>query len=143
MSRRVGRAACLLTFAFVMTAGGFPPVVSQAGEYTSIDVDSWDYDRTEALENQISVQGDVEYEPPADLDTSGTVNLDVDYSNQMVDETKEPEEKVTQSAVTVENTESEPEQVEGKSFGWWKLLVGAAVGGVAILIYRYKGRTKS
>lgn len=135
MRNRAVKTACLVSLAFVMTVGVNVPTVIFASDYASIDVDSWDYNRAESLENQISVQGDVEYEPPDDLDTSGRAELNVDYSNQMStdSEIKKPESEIAaEAAVSADNTAVE-EQEARLFYGWFIIgaLVIAAVGIVA------------
>lgn len=105
------RLAPLLLSIGILCVGN---TVDAYAAYTTVDVDAWDYERSDALEDQISVQGDVEYEPPADLKGADERIPDVDYSNQLEQEeeevvkTSEPE-VVSEPAVTTEL------QSEGKS----------------------------
>ncbi len=98
------RLAPLLLSIGILCAGN---TVDVYAAYTTVDVDAWDYERSDALEDQISVHGDVEYEPPADLKGADDRIPDVDYSNQLeqeddeVAETHEPE-VVSEPAVTTE-----------------------------------------
>lgn len=98
------KLAPLLLSIGILCAGN---TVDTYAAYTTVDVDTWDYERSDALEDQISVQGDVEYEPPADLKGADERIPDVDYSNQLepeeeeVVETSEPE-VVSEPAVTAE-----------------------------------------
>lgn len=98
------KLAPLLLSIGILCAGN---TVDAYAAYTTVDVDAWDYERSDALEDQISVQGDVEYEPPADLKGADERIPDVDYSNQLepeeeeVVETSEPE-VVSEPAVTAE-----------------------------------------
>ena len=144
-TKRVSRGRKLLPlFALMVTMTGAlttgAPVY--ADEYTKVDVDTWDYDRTESLESQIRVDSDVEYDPPDDLDDGESGSLEVDYSNQtqeeeVVEKNETKAEVATATAVTPSAIEAEDKESMLPAI----ITVAIACVAVAVILLR-SGRIK-
>lgn len=119
----------VLILSLIMAVGSPTAITFAANGYTEIDIDAWDYDRTEELKNQVSVHGEVEYEPPDSVSVTTGGSYEFVYPESVADD-MEVVSKTSQAAITV----SQPAIVSAEPGKEINLLLGIIIIGASLIV---------